>query len=122
MVQLDDLNALVERGRLLSEVHHQDRPDGEVRRDDDADVVAAELVAQRVESFVGEAGGADHSVDPVLDTPGQVVHHRVRVGEVDDDVGSLDRRTVIARVDGGNQLQVLGRLDRSADFGAHPPS
>ncbi len=35
MVKLDDLHALIERGGLLGEVHHQHRAHGEVSGDDD---------------------------------------------------------------------------------------
>ena len=40
MVELDDLGALVEPGRLLGEMHHQHRTDGKVGGDQDAYVSA----------------------------------------------------------------------------------
>ena len=52
----------------------------------------------------------------------QVVHHHVGVGEVDDHLGARGapaprwRRPASMR---GDQLQVVGRLDRPAHLGAH---
>ena len=62
----------------------------------------------------------DHGVHAVLDAPRQVVHHGVRVGEVDHHLRRLGRRTVVADVQPGHQLQVWRRLDGSAHLGAHP--
>ena len=46
VVQLDDLHRLVEAGRLLGEGHHEHRADGEVGRDEDADVAARRPAAR----------------------------------------------------------------------------
>ena len=81
---------------------------------------SASRVRKRVQALVGEAGGADHGMDAVVDAPRQVVHHRIRMGEVDDHLGGLDRSPVIAGIHRGDQVQPVGRLDRPADLGAHP--
>ena len=61
MMQLDDLRALIERGGLLGETHHQYRSDGEVGCDQDADTVMP-----RQEWHVADPAGS--SVKPVVPT------------------------------------------------------
>ena len=121
VVQLDDLRALVERRGLRREVHHQHRADGEVGRDQHPHArMAGQQRPELVQALVGEPGGADDGVDALLDAPGQVVQHGVRVGEVDDDRGGLGGLSVIAQVEGGDQLQPVGGLHGSAHLGPHP--
>ena len=122
MVQLDDLGALVERGRLRSEVHHQYRADGEVGRDQHPD---RRLPGQHRPG----AASRRSSVNPVVPTTtlmpcsmhqSEVVQHRVGMGEVDRNRGGLGRLPVIAQVERSDQLQTVGSLDGMAHLGAHP--
>jgi hypothetical protein len=53
--------------RPRGEPHHQQRADGEVRGDEDADLGAAASQRVRSQSVVVEAGGADDRVDAVVD-------------------------------------------------------
>ena len=66
-------------------------------------------------------------MDAVPDTELQVAHHHVGVGEVDDRLGAaLDEvgQGVVAvpGVDPGDQLEVVGGLNRPADLGADLPA
>ncbi len=77
---------------------------------------ATQEVAQPLQPALVEAGRTDDRVHAVLDAPGEVVHHHVGVGEVD-----RDRRTrvhqqlrVVSVVDLGDQVEIVGRLDRLA--------
>jgi energy-coupling factor transport system ATP-binding protein len=120
-VQFDDLDRLVEGRRLRREAHHQDGADGEVGGDQDADPRrVGQPAAQRGQPLLVEAGGADHGVDAVLDAVPQVVHHHVRVGEVDHDLGLglLERRDRVPRVHPGDQGQIVGGLHRRTDLGS----
>ena len=109
--------------RLLGEVHHQHRTDGEVGGDQDADCrILAQLTTDDVVLLVCEAGGSDDSVNAVLDAPGDVVHHRIGMGEVDGYVGGLSHCPVVAQVEGRNQLQPIRGFHRYAYLGAHPAS
>jgi len=120
MVQLNDFGALVERSCLLSEAHHQHRSDGEVGRHQDTNVVMfGEAPTKPIQSLVGESRCADDRVDAVLDTPRNVVHHRIRVGEVDYHFRGFSWRAVISQIDCCNKLQVGGTLHGTADCGAH---
>jgi hypothetical protein len=76
--------------------------------------------AQRLVPLLGESGGADHGVDAVVDGPGQIVHHDVGAGEVDDDIGSLQDGAVLTGVDAADQFEILGPLDGPADLAPHP--
>ena len=68
VVQLDDLDRLVEPRRLLGEPHHEDRADGEVGGDEDADPgVLGERLTQRRQPRLVPAGGADDDVHALLD-------------------------------------------------------
>ena len=53
VMQLDDLRALVEGGRLLRKTHHQHRTDGEVGGDQDVDAV-----------MIGKGGAYDPTARP----------------------------------------------------------
>lgn len=86
-------------------------------------------VSQRstwLEPIVGEAGGADDGVYPVLDEEPEVVHDDIRMGEVDDDVGVGVHQSVerLVGVDPDGEGHIVGGLDgldhRRADlaFGA----
>src|SRR5829696_8585346 len=122
-MELDNLGAFVEPGRLLGEMHHQHRTDGEVRGDQDTDVSAlGQLTTYEVVCLIGEPGGSDHRVNPVVDAPGEVFHHRIGMGEVDGHVHAVSRRPIVTEVQGGNQLQASGHYHRPAHFGAHPPT
>ena len=61
-------------------------------------------------------------MDAVVDAELQVVHHRVGVGEVHDDLGTRGHEGVglVVGVDHGHQLGVIGRLDRPAHLGTDP--
>ena len=78
--------------------------------------------AHPLEPLLGEAGGADHRVDALVDAPVQVVHDDVRGGEVDDHlgagVGGVEQP--VALVDHRHQVEVVGGVDRPAHLDAHP--
>ena len=50
----------------------------------------------------------------------QVVHHRIGVGEVDDRLrlGGDQRVELVVDVEGGDELEVVGRVDRAAHLAA----
>ena len=75
-----------------------------------------------LEPRLGEAAGADHDVDALVDAPVHVVHHDVGGGEVDDHLGAGvgDVEQPVALVDHRDEFHVVGRVDRPADLGAHP--
>ncbi len=94
VVQFDDFDRFEEPRGLLGEMHGQHRADGEVRRDEHRRRRAWRPASlDLLEALVGETGGADDGVDPVVDQELQVVHHDVGVGEVDDDLGVRCRST-----------------------------
>ena len=104
MVQLDDFDGLEKGGSVFREVHGQNGANGEVGGDQDADTAMVhQLGPEPVELRVSEAGRPHDGMDVVVDAPLQVVEHRVRMGEIDDDLGGLGRRAVIAEIDGRNQ-------------------
>ena len=77
-MQLDDFSALVERGCLLGEAHHEHGPNGEVGSDQHADIIMpGEDRTQLVQSLLGEPRGAHNSVNSMIDTPRDVVDHRL---------------------------------------------
>ena len=122
VVQLDDLDGLVEPRRLRGEPHHEDRADGEVRGDEDADLgTLRQLVPERGQALVVPAGGPDDHVHPALDAVGDVGRRGVRHRELDGDVRSPEVAEVVAVAHAGHQLEALGRLDGAARLGAHAP-
>ena len=124
VVQLHDLHGLEEACRLRREPHHEDRADAEVRRHEDADPrLPGEPAAQRAEPVVVEAARTDHAGQPRADAELQVAHDGVRRREVHDHLGAgVDEGAeVVLRPQAGDQLQVLGGLDRAARLRAHPP-
>jgi hypothetical protein len=122
VVHFDDLGGLEEPGRLGREAHHQDRPDGEVRHDEDAGRGRLpEPAAHLGQPVLAEAGRADDGVKAPLDAPAEVVHDRARVGEVDDDVAAGQRLAVVALVDLRGHVEPVGGADRPAHLAAHAP-
>src|SRR6187200_2615118 len=106
MMQLDDFRALVESGCLLGKTHHEHRTYGEVGRDQHADtIMLREQAAQQIEALGRKARGADNGRNAVVDAPGEVVHDRIRMGEIDNDLGSFDGYTIVAEVDSRDELQ-----------------
>ncbi len=73
--------------------------------------LAARRASDLVEAGGVEAGRADDRVDAPFDTPAEVAHHHVGVGEVDHHVGGGDRVEGVVLVDGSHELQVVGRVD-----------
>src|SRR3954454_10159508 len=119
-MQLDDFRALVEGCGFLSEAHHQYGSDGEVGGNQHTDtVMLGEALTQLVQSLLCEPRGTDDAVNAVIDAPGDVVHHRVRMGKVDDHLRTLGCFAIIFEVDCGDKLQVSGGLHSTAHFGAH---
>jgi hypothetical protein len=119
-MKLNDFGALIEGGRLLSKAHHEHRSNREVGCHQDANTVTiSEALTKLIESLVGEPCGADDGVDATLDTPGDVVHHRVGVSEIDDHFRGFGGCAVFVEVDCCNKLQVGLALHSTAHFGAH---
>src|SRR5690606_10422005 len=117
VVQFDDLRRLEVGGRLRRKVHHEYGGDPEVGGDEHVDArLRVQHAADFGESGVVEPGGAHHGVDPVLDEPAQVVHHRIGVGEIDDHVGAEHLAAVVPDVDSGYQFGVVGRFHGLDDF------
>ena len=123
VVQLDDLDRLeVGRGDLR-ELHVQDGPDGEVRRDEHARLRGGgQPAVQLREALVGPARRTDDRVDAAVHAVVEVGHHRVRRGQFDGDLGARLRQglQLVAPAQGGDQLHVLGGLDRPHRLGADP--
>ena len=76
----------------------------------------------RREPVLGPAGGADDGVQPVRHAERDVAGGGVRHREVHDHRGTGVHHglRVVVLVDAGDQLEVVGGLDRGAGGGAHP--
>ena len=123
VVELDDLGGLVEAGGLLGEVHHQHGADGEVGGDQRRPTSGLAASWSRTSASRSSVKPVVPTTTwmPLLDAPGEVVHHGVRRGEVDDDVGVCSTvAAVVTGVDGRHELEVGGCLDRPAHLGTHP--
>ena len=119
MVELDDLCGSKVRGRDLGQAHHHNRPDAEVRDDEAVRWSASPSIADLGDPGRVEAGGADNGVDSELAPVGEVAHHHIRSGELDDDVGlsdhdrigdrdhTADRFSGVMRIEPGDQLEVV---------------
>src|SRR5829696_1735078 len=59
-------------------------------------------------------------MDALVETPGQVLHHRIGMCEVDRHLCRLSRRPVIADVYRRDELQAFSRFDSTTDFRPHP--
>ena len=126
VVQLDDLDRLEEGGGPGGESHHEQRPDGEVRRDEHADPGAAagrrrlgELPAQRLEAGVVPAGRADDDVHAARDTVRDVGRARRGHGELDGDVRAGEVAQRVTGAVGTDEHEALGGLDGPHRLGAH---
>jgi len=111
VVEFDDLDGGEIPGRLLSELHHEDHADGEIRGYHHAEFLRLGLLAQSGDISVGEARRPD---DPpgacVEDAFGVLPRHR-GVGEVDDDIRFRVRdlfREVVAEVSLTGEHHPLG--------------
>ncbi len=84
--------------------------------------LAASHCRDRLQPFLGEPGGAGDDVDVLVEAEPDVVHHDVRVAEVDDDltVRVGQREQPFPAADGGHQIHVVGLDDGLAGLGAHP--
>jgi hypothetical protein len=123
VVQFDDLDGLEERGRLLCEVHHQDRADAEVGRDQHVGAGLVRLPASdRLQPGGLETRGADDGVDAVGDQELEVVHDHDRVGEVDHHVGCGQHVHGVALIHRGDQFEICGAFDGLADLSTHAPT
>ncbi len=130
VVQLDDLGGGEVGSGDLGEPHHHHRPDREVG---DHQAVGRSLSPRRAQHLEGsgvEAGRADHGVEPEPPPRGEVVHHDVGPGELDDHVGACSRLGVGRHGDtarlatgrhvvGGDELHVGCPSHRRADEAAH---
>ena len=118
VVQLDDLALGHVLGDELRRLHHQHRPDGEVRRHEQ---VRASHSFERGEV---RAGGPHHAMDPCLDAMSCVFQGRVRSREVHDHVGvteNVEQRVLEQRIRAPHQRHVVGALDGVADRLSHSP-
>ena len=125
MVQLDDLDGREEPGRLLGEPHEQHGADAEVGRDDHPEVgLGLEPLGDRGELGLVEARRPDDAVDVLVDAEPDVVHDDVGPGEVDDHLGAGvgDVEQPVTLVDHGDELEVVGGVDRLDHLGAHAPA
>ena len=136
VVELDDLGGVEVGRRRLGEAHHQHGRQREVGGDDAVGPAVAELLGERRQVVVGEAGGPDDGVDAVHRQPRDGAPGRRCHREVDDDLtagvgerprlgGDRDPDDLAAggtRIDGGDQLELGVDGDRLADGGAHAPS
>ena len=126
-MQLDDLDGLVEPGRLGGEPHHEDGAEREVRRHQHAHAGArprrrrgGDLRLDGGQSAFVPARGPDDAVHPLRHAVGDVAGGRVGHGELHDDVGSPEIPEVVVEVVGTDQAEVRSGPDRCADPGAHP--
>jgi hypothetical protein len=121
-MHLDHLDRLVEPGRLRGEMHHQDRPDGKVRRDQHTCSRAGiERPPHLVQALVDPAGRADNRVDPAPDAVQYVLDSRLGNGELDRDLGTAEITQLITHVEAPHQLQVASCIHRLARLAAHSP-
>lgn len=122
VVHLDDLNGLEVGRSLVSEAHEQHRTQGEVGGDDHAHArMLGQEGAHLVEAPLVESRGADDHMDPARDAVTQCRHHGVGGREVHRDLDSRHLESVqgIVDVEGGGQVQVVGRIDRPHHLAAH---
>ena len=124
VVQLDDLGRLVVPRGELRELHRQDRTDGEVRARRARPTCGLSASQSRIvsQALLGDARGADDGVDALVDREANVVHHDVRVGEVDEHLGAGvgHAEQPVPRVDHRDQVEVRRGIDRLADLLTHP--
>ena len=124
VVQFNDFDGFEVLGRLGGEGGGQDRAEGEVRGDQDADAgPAGEEFLQPREPVGIPAGGADHGVHAVLDGEADVrlgafgdgqVHHDLRAG--------ADKRVEgVVAAKGRDERQVRGGVDGLHGLCAHAP-
>ena len=122
VVQLDDLDGLEERGGLRGEAHHQDRADGEVGGDQHAGTRRR----RRARPRAGRAGARrSRWCRRRRGCRARCRTRRLSIttsGWVKSTTASAPGRDqlleVVAGVDRGHQLDVVGRLDRPADLRA----
>ncbi len=108
MVRFDDLHVGEMRGGLARKALQQQHAQSEVRRDEDGPVRLARGGVDRLQILGREAGRPDHPVGSPRDDRQGVGQGSGRLGEIDDDVGSL-------LTDDGEEIVVLLRLADELD-------
>jgi hypothetical protein len=110
-VLLDDLHVGEVRRGHDGEALQEDERDREVRCDDEIRATrrAARSLPKLRDRLGRDATCADDAVDAAIETPANVVHDRVRRGEVD--------RHVHARI--GKRLEPVGHADRDRISARH---